>query len=109
MKYTVITRDLLKSLNFRTFDKTDYYGFAGVESPVPLIAENEAEGILAIIDGAHAELYAFDGDGNFDLVDSCENINELPVKSARDAAIEAEIKKMEEAIATLKNELCYGE
>jgi hypothetical protein len=109
MKYTVITRDLLSSLKFRTFTKNDYYGFSGVESPVPLIAENEDEGICVVIDGDTAELYCFDGDGSFDIVDVCENIRELPVKSARDVAIEAEIKKMEEAIATLKNELCYGE
>ena len=109
MKYTVISRELLKSLTFRVMSETDKMGFAGVESPVPLIAENEAEGILVIIDGAHAELYAYDGCANFDLVDSCENINELPFKSARDLKIEAEIKKMEQAIAELKNDLCYGE
>lgn len=73
-----ISRELLASLNFRVMTETDKFGFAGVESPVPLIAENEDEGILVVIDGAHAELYAFDGDGNFECVDTCENINELP-------------------------------
>ena len=78
MKFTVISRPLLESINFRVMTETDKYGFAGVQSPVPLIGENEDEGILVVIDGAHAELYAFDGDGNFECVDSCENINELP-------------------------------
>ena len=45
MKFTKISRELLKSLNFRVFDKNDYFGFAGVSSPVPLIAENDAEEI----------------------------------------------------------------
>lgn len=109
MKMTKISRELLSSLNFRPFTKNDYYGFSGVESPVPMIAENEDEGICVVIDGNVAELYAFDGCGNFDCVDVCENIRELPVKSARDVAIEAEIKNLEEALAALKNELCYGE
>jgi hypothetical protein len=77
MSYTKISRELIKSLSFRPFDKTDYYGFAGVESPVPLIAENDDEGILMIIDGELAELYAYDGCANFECVDQCENIREL--------------------------------
>lgn len=78
MKFTVISRPLLKTINFRVMSDFDKNGFAGVESPVPLIGEIEDEGILVVIDGAHAELYCFDGTGNFDCVDSCENINELP-------------------------------
>lgn len=50
-----ITRELLSSLTFRVFTKTDYYGFSGVESPVPLIAETDE--FLVIIDGSYAELY----------------------------------------------------
>jgi len=78
MNFTLISRPLLKLIDFRVMSETDKYGFAGVESPVPLIGEIEDEGILVVIDGAHAELYAFDGCGNFDCVDTCENINELP-------------------------------
>ncbi len=78
MKFTVISRPLLKMIQFRVMSDFDKNGFAGVESPVPLIGEIEDEGILVVIDGAHAELYAFDGDGNFECVDTCENINELP-------------------------------
>jgi hypothetical protein len=78
MNFTLISRPLLTSLTFRVMTETDKYGFAGVESPVPLIGENEDEGILVVIDGAHAELYCFDGDGSFECVDTCENINELP-------------------------------
>ena len=97
----IITRSLLASLNFRVFDKNDYFGFAGVESPVPLIAEDENRNILVIIDGAHAELYQFDIDGSFDLIDSCENINELPTKSAAQIKIEklkAELAELEQLV-----------
>lgn len=94
-----ITRSLLSSLNFRVFDKNDYFGFSGVSSPVPLIAENEEKGICVIIDGDCAELYQFDIDGTFDCVDICENIRDLPT--------EAEVKRK---IADLEKELAalYG-
>lgn len=107
MKYTVISRDLISSLEFRQFGPTDYYGFAGVESPIPLIADNEDEGILMIIDGDSAELYAYDGSGGIECVDSCENIRELPYKSERDIQIEKRIKNLKEELAALENELCY--
>jgi hypothetical protein len=87
-----ISRRLLSSLTFRPFSKNDYFGFAGVESPVPLIAENEAEGILVIIDGDCAELYAFDVDGSFDLIDQCDDIRALPSESEVDKKI-AQLKK----------------
>ena len=77
MNYTVISRELIDAIEFRQFDSMDYHGFAGVESPIPLIGELESEGILMIIDGGHAELYALDGNGGLDCVDTCENINEL--------------------------------
>ena len=102
---TKITRELLESLTFRVFTKNDYYGFGGVESPVPLIAENEDEGICVVIDGDFAELYAFDGEGSFEAIDSVENIRELPYKSAKQVRIEAEIAAMEKSLAALKLEL----
>ncbi len=105
MKYTVISRELISAIKFRQFDETDYYGFAGVESPIPLIGELPDEGILMIIDGGHAELYADTGDGGFECVDSCENINELPYKTAKQIAIEKEIATMEESLAALKAQL----
>jgi len=107
MNMTKISRELIESLSFRKFSKNDYYGFSGVSSPMPMIADNEDEGILMILDGDVAELYAYDGDGGLDVVDVCDNIRELPFKSERDLAIEAEIKNLEEALAALKNELCY--
>lgn len=105
MNYTKISRELIKSLSFREFTQNDYYGFAGVNSPIPLIADKEDEGILMIIDGAYAELYAYDGDGAFDVVDTVDNINELPYKTEKQIRVEAEIAAMEEALANLKNEL----
>lgn len=107
MKYTVISRELLNKIEFRVMDESDKFGFAGVQSPVPLIGEIESEGIIVIIDGDAAELYCVDGCANFDCVDSCENIRELPYKTQREIKIEAEIAKMEKAIAELRNELCY--
>ena len=105
MNFTKISRELIQSLNFRPFTKTDYYGFCDVQSPIPLIAENEDEGILMIIDGDYAELYAFDGDGGIDCVDQCDSIRVLPVKTEKQLRVEAEIKKMEDAIQKLKAEL----
>lgn len=107
MKYTVISRELLEKMNFRPFTKNDFYGFAGVESPIPFIGELEAEGILVIIDGDAAELYADDGSGGIECVDSCENIRALPYKSQRDIQIENRIKNLKEELAALENELCY--
>jgi len=107
MNYTKISRELIKSLSFRVFTKNDYFGFAGVESPIPLIAENEDEGICLIIDGDSAELYAFDGDGAFEIVDRCDSIRELSFKSARDLEIEQRINNLKEELAALENELCY--
>jgi len=100
-----ITRELLESLTFRVFTKNDYYGFAGVQSPVPLIAEDEAEGIMVVIDGDFAELYADDGCANFDVIDTCDNIRELTYKTEAQLKIEAEIATMEKALAELKKTL----
>ena len=87
-----ITRSLLQSLTFRTFTKNDYFGFSGVESPVPLIAEDETRGICVIIDGDFVELYKFEIDGSFDCVDTCDSIRALPSQAQVDARI-AQLKK----------------
>lgn len=107
MNYTKISRELIKSLSFRVFTQNDYYGFAGVNSPIPLIAENEDEGVLMIIDGDYAELYVYDGTGAFEIMDSVESIRELSFKSARDLEIEQRINNLKEELAALENELCY--
>jgi hypothetical protein len=105
MLYTKISRLLIDTLEFRKFSTTDHFGFAGVSSPLPLIAENEDEGILMIIDGDTAELYAFDGSGGMDCVDVCDNIRELPYKTERELRIEAEIAAMEQSLAVLRETL----
>jgi hypothetical protein len=97
-----ITRELLESVKFRPFTKNDYFGFAGVMSPVPLIGEIEDEGIVVVIDGDFAELYFDDGCANFECVDTCDNIRELTYKTAAQLSAEAEIAKLEESIAKLK-------
>jgi hypothetical protein len=48
-------RAFFKQFTFRPFTKEDYYGFSGVESPVPLIADNGE--FLVILDGIYAEIY----------------------------------------------------
>jgi hypothetical protein len=91
-----ISRRLLRSLTFRPFTKNDYFGFAGVSSPVPLIAETD--NICVIIDGDSAELYQFDVDGSFDCVDICQNIRALPSESQ----VEAKIAKLKAELAQLE-------
>ena len=96
-----ITRSLLASLNFRQFTKNDYYAFSGVESPVPLIAEDDNRGICVIIDGNIAELYQYDIDGSFDNVDICDNIRELPTEMEiqnKMAKIKRELAELESLI-----------
>jgi hypothetical protein len=92
-----ITRSLLQSLTFRPFTKNDYFGFSGVESPVPMIAEDETRGICVIIDGDSAELYTFEVDGTFDCADVCDNIRELPTQTQVDrriAQLKAELAEL---------------
>ena len=78
MNFTKISRPLLKSLNFHVMTDSERNGFCGCESPVALIADNEDEGICVVIDGNRAELYAYDGCANFEMIDAVENICELP-------------------------------
>jgi len=70
----MISRDFLSSLNFRVMDETDKMGFAGVQSPVPLIAE--INDLLIIIDGDRCEVYGENSD--FGPAEICESISELP-------------------------------
>lgn len=77
MTYTKISRELLKAIKFRVMDDFERNGFMGCESPVSLIGEIDDEGICVIIDGDYAELYAYDGCANFDLIDQNFNIREL--------------------------------
>jgi hypothetical protein len=69
----MISRKFLASLNFRVMTENDKMGFAGVSSPVPLIAEYGSD-YLVIIDGAYAEVTDVN---ELQLVDSCDDINEL--------------------------------
>jgi hypothetical protein len=73
----MISRKFLASLDFKVMTETDKMGFAGVSSPVPLIAEYAEYGskYLVIIDGCYAEVTDVE---ELDLVDSCDDINELP-------------------------------
>jgi hypothetical protein len=51
----MISRKFLASLDFTVMTESDKMGFAGVGSPVPLIADNGE--FLVIVDGNYAEIY----------------------------------------------------
>ena len=98
-----ITRELLSNLTFRPFTQNDYYGFSGVSSPVPLIAETPE--FLVIIDGDTAELYQFDIDGSFDCSDVCENIRDLPTKTELQRKAEERIRRLKIELEQLEAEV----
>lgn len=76
MTNRLLTREFLSTFKFRPFDKADYMGFGGVESPCPMIADRDS--YLIIIDGDYCELYL---DGyEFGAFETCENIRELPYR-----------------------------
>ena len=74
---TNFDRAFFSSLKFSVMTETEKMGFAGVQSPVPLIADSGE--FLVIVDGVYAEIY------DADSVENCsgpsatiENITELP-------------------------------
>lgn len=67
----MITRSFLASLTFRVMTDSDLVGFAGVNSPVPLITEYTDEYVV-VIDGDRCEVFAEDGP-----VDACDSISNL--------------------------------
>jgi hypothetical protein len=71
--FKMISRKFLSSLNFSVMTESDRMGFAGCESPVPLIAEY-GDKFLVIIDGSYAEVTDVE---SLELVDSCDDIREL--------------------------------
>ena len=68
----MITRNFLAGLTFRVMTENDKMGFAGCESPVPLIAEI-GDG-LVIIDGNYCEVVSDEGT----VIDQCDDIVGLP-------------------------------
>jgi hypothetical protein len=102
MSKIMITRELIETFKFRPFTGLDFQAFSGVSSPVPMIAENDDEGMLMIIDGDAAELYFYDGCANFELMDTCENIREFPYKTAVQLALEQEIAEAEASLNNMK-------
>lgn len=76
-----ITRDFLARLNFRVMTPQDRLGFAGCESPIPLIAETDDGKYLVAVDGDFCEVYGDDDDGSFTQVAVCGNIRALPIPS----------------------------
>jgi hypothetical protein len=50
---------LIATLTFRPFDESDYYGFSGVESENPMLAENDEW--LVILDGFNVEFISSNG------------------------------------------------
>jgi hypothetical protein len=73
----VISRQFLSNFKFKVFSESDYHGFEGVMSPVPLIGEYD--NYVAIIDGGRCEVYESLPDFSFDMIDFCDDVNELPL------------------------------
>lgn len=70
-------RAFFASLKFSVMTENEKMGFAGVQSPVPLIADSGD--FLVIVDGNYAEIY------DAESIENCsgpsfqiENISELP-------------------------------
>lgn len=73
----MISRDFLRSVNFRVMTDYDRMGFAGAMSPVALIGETGD--FLVVVDGQYCEVYGEPtADGGFEPIETCENICELP-------------------------------
>ena len=90
----VLSRSFLRGLEFRNFTQNDYYGFASVSSPVPMISDNG--GYLVIIDGVYAEVYSEDGC----LLEQCDDIMDLP-----ESNVSEQIEALERQLAELKSSL----
>jgi len=69
----MITRDFSAGLEFSVMTKFDRMGFAGVSSPVPLIAEYQDK-YTVVIDGCYCEVVDVE---SLEVVDTCEDIREL--------------------------------
>lgn len=72
-EHIMITREFLSKMTFRVMTDIDKEGFAGVMSPIPLIAETED--LLVVIDGDRCEVY--DDNSDFGPVQVCESITDL--------------------------------
>jgi hypothetical protein len=79
MKYEktfVVTQHDLKQRQWRVMTPQDQMGFAGVESPVPLISE--CDKFLAVLDGLHLEVYGTDeASGDFEPIFSIDDVRKL--------------------------------
>lgn len=79
MKYEkrlIVTQADLKQRQWRVMTPQDLNGFAGVESPVPLISE--CADFLAVLDGLHLEVYAtVEESGDFELVFETDDVRGL--------------------------------
>lgn len=69
----IITRKYLQGLEWRLFGSDDIWAFAGVESPVPLIATDEERNYIVVLDGSFVDIY----DDNMELVEQCFDISGL--------------------------------
>lgn len=99
-----ITRESLASLEWREFGPMEYMTFAGVESPVPLVANFiDVDGVewVVILDGDKCEGFS---EGR-DMMLFVENVRELPYKTEKQARIEARLAELRREIDELEAEL----
>ena len=99
-----ITRESLAGLEFREFGPIEYMTFAGVDSPVPLVAnflDDEGVEWTVVLDGDRCE--AFDETGC--VVMFCDNVRELPRKTEKQRRIEARLAELRRELGELEAEL----
>lgn len=82
MTHNTITRAWLASLNFHVMTPSERNGFAGCDSPVPLLAETSDGEYIVVLDGDLCEVYGDpEKDGSFERVAYCFNVRALPIPS----------------------------
>lgn len=99
-----ITRESLASLEWREFGPMEYMTFAGVESPVPLVANFiDVDGVewVVILDGDKCEGFSDDRE----MMLFVENVRELPYKTEKQTRIENRLAELRREIDELEAEL----
>lgn len=96
-----ITREALAQLEWREFGPMEYMTFAGVESPVPLVANFiDVDGVewIVILDGDKCEAFSDDRE----IMLFCENVRELPRKTEKQRQIENRLADLKHEVAELE-------
>ena len=96
-----ITRESLASLEWREFGPMEYMTFAGVGSPVPLVANFiDVDGVewVVVLDGDKCEGFSDDRE----MMLFVENVRELPRKTEKQRQIENRLADLKYEVAELE-------